>query len=270
MNKRGQITIIIIVGIVMLVIFGIMFYLRGYMTGLKSETSVQLAPSTFFDAGSIRSYMEGSLTAYATEAIKELGEQGGYLNLGDVDDVLGAPYFLPYKSFILPLNGAGSIASEISELTEEKFKQRTDLSQFYVLGYNITELSAYPAINTVINAEDVTVSLDYPLEIVKRRSTASLNNFRVRIPIRLNESYDLMRKMVDDIDNDVEYDFAAHCYEYEDNHRSIYTDNQGENDYIVEFWDSKYPLVQYPNRAFIFRFALKERVMTGECGGGVS
>ncbi|MBI4142001.1 hypothetical protein HY484_03695 [Candidatus Woesearchaeota archaeon] len=75
MHKTGQITIYILIGIVLLIAIGTTVYLTTKTT-LKTTTIIQ-------PESNIKTYITDCLTITGIEALKKLGEHGGYINPAD-------------------------------------------------------------------------------------------------------------------------------------------------------------------------------------------
>ncbi len=80
MQKRGQVTIFIIVGIVILVVFGMLFFFRGEL--LKSDFQSELAKLKIPDQlKPAKSYIDDCIEDSVLVAARNLGSKGGYSNV---------------------------------------------------------------------------------------------------------------------------------------------------------------------------------------------
>jgi hypothetical protein len=80
MEKRGQVTIFIVIGIVIVAVIGLFWAFRSgfidvYLSSSRDRVNVpdEISP--------VQSYLEGCLEDYVREGIKYMGMQGGYLDL---------------------------------------------------------------------------------------------------------------------------------------------------------------------------------------------
>ena len=83
MKKRGQITIFLIIGIMIIVLFGIVYYAKSYNT----KSTMENAPEkTSGESAILKAYAESCIKDIAEKALFEIiSEQGGYI------DVAAAP-----------------------------------------------------------------------------------------------------------------------------------------------------------------------------------
>src|SRR3989338_965674 len=96
MQKRGQITLIAIVGIFLVVVGGLYFYLSGHKAKTKSQAIIEesIKPE---DYNIVRSYAEVCLKESAEKALFDrIGIQGGYINTSREpkyleDGIVGSP-----------------------------------------------------------------------------------------------------------------------------------------------------------------------------------
>src|SRR3989344_3975401 len=82
MQKRGQVTVFIIVGILILAVAGSYFYLRNEVF----EADTPVTEATTLD--SVQLYVEGCLDKVANEGLKLIGQQGGYYKFQEI----GVPF----------------------------------------------------------------------------------------------------------------------------------------------------------------------------------
>jgi len=88
MEKRGQVTIFIIIGIILLIILALFLYFRGESLDLEPQEKI---PSEFVP---VRNLIEECMQVHAKEGIYLLGIQGGYTKL-PIDILYSPDAFLP-------------------------------------------------------------------------------------------------------------------------------------------------------------------------------
>ena len=85
MRRKGQVTIFIILGILLLAIVGLLFYFKTLTITETFETEGRpvtvTVPQEFI---AIQEYTETCLGSIAEQGLKILGQQGGYINPEDV------------------------------------------------------------------------------------------------------------------------------------------------------------------------------------------
>ncbi|MBU1111917.1 MAG: hypothetical protein ABIG93_04225 [archaeon] len=122
MNSKGQVTVFIIVGIIILLVAAIILYITSITITEEIETEgrqfVETVPQEFV---AIQEYTEACLDSVAEQGIIVLGQQGGYLypsNLGDYSitnptDSVGVnldPVLVPYWHYNANPNGEPAVA----------------------------------------------------------------------------------------------------------------------------------------------------------------
>ena len=105
MEKKGQVTIFIILGILLLVITGVMFYFKTLTVTETFETEgrpvVATVPQEFI---AIQEYTETCLSSISEQGIKILGQQGGHIYPTEVGSY----------SLIDPTNSDGIVLGSLS------------------------------------------------------------------------------------------------------------------------------------------------------------
>lgn len=204
MSKRGQITVFILIGITLLIIFGIVFYTKGNVSKKETETAAKKINADAFDIIPVRKYVESCLKKASDDGLWLLGAQGGYVELPEglsstfYEDNL-VPYYLSGTTPTYP--SIDNMESGLSKYVIVEFQKCLDLSTFDYIGFNITgpevdTTTGYAkielvGINVSINKDDVVVSVEYPLTISKKDSEIKAKDFRVVLPVRLGRLYNV-------------------------------------------------------------------------------
>ncbi|MBW2989596.1 hypothetical protein KY358_04745 [Candidatus Woesearchaeota archaeon] len=226
-SKKGQMTIFIIIGILLIIGIGAYSIVRKSRTeaGITSEieSALEEIPSEF---SSVAGFISGCLEETLKEGIEKIGDTGGFINPSrhglvtsddptesdaarmDPDSGLSIAYWNYLKSqnscsgtcsFVLvPENvlylhkrgGPLSVESQLEDYIEESLD--SCLSGFAVLkeqGFDIRELGPISA-TVSVNDEEVIALADYPLE-VSRQGTAEISGFLARSDVNLKKIYEL-------------------------------------------------------------------------------
>lgn len=189
MQKRGQVTIFILVGIFILLFIGFFFFYTAQEQPPVSEEAPAVA--------SVRVYVESCLEQTTEEAIFTLGLSGGYYTVPEpkTDALLIAtvPYFL--------YNGETYIISidEIADNIEDYLSAQ--------LNYCLEGLSDIPAFNgeyymeeIAVKFQDQKISIDLvmPVTIIAGEKQTTLENFHSEISTSLSTvlslSHDIIEK----------------------------------------------------------------------------
>ena len=247
MQKRGQVTVFIIVGICIAIIFAWVYYSANLVAKEKSYVSTKKVYG--FDVDPIKNYVETCLEKASEEGLWLVGIHGGYINpngdpsYGEVGHKLSPSTSyngekVPYYS-----NGIKATYPSLSQIEEKlsryiivEFENCLDFSIFEEKGFNIEKPNVnYQAIgfnfnNVPVNSkvsiskEDVVIDIEYPLTIKNQDSVAKLSEFRISLPLRLGALYNGATSLITNIINSKNYNIAQYC--------DLYYTNRLKNDYV--------------------------------------
>jgi len=86
LSKKGQITIFIIIGILIVFGFAFFFYIRGLEVEEKFEAARPVIETVPSELNPIVLYTEDCLKTVATNGLVKLGQHGGYINPEEYGD----------------------------------------------------------------------------------------------------------------------------------------------------------------------------------------
>jgi len=230
-QKRGQLTIFIVVGLIVLVGGILFFYLtQKAVTTLEPEIKIveEQVPNEF---DPIKSYANQCAYSVGVEGLKLIGEQGGYISFTDkalnqepftitrtptesdaVAFTKNSELIIPYWWHLKSANNcrgdckfaskrpelrqaANSIEKQLERFIAQRFKEcLDDFMPFVEKGFKISELGNVNA-DVVIGLDDVTVLVEYPFNAERQDVKARISQFPVKIPINLNKVYELGTKI---------------------------------------------------------------------------
>jgi hypothetical protein len=238
-QKKGQITVYIIIGIIALVSVGVFMYIRS----VKVEAPVTYRPTIEevpVIAEPIRLFVTSCLEQVAQDGIKKVGDYGGYASpesmtavVNEMDPTDGnAVRFSPGSDLVIPYwwhmkgpnnceakgncafasqrpnlyraEGSPSIEGELDEYINNNL--RACLRDFVDLADHGFEISEAGEINTktVVTQKSVAFHVNYPLVARKGGETFNLNEYFVDIPIELKKVYELATEITN---LEIEYSF---------------------------------------------------------------
>jgi hypothetical protein len=191
-DKKGQITLFIVIGIVIVVSLSVLFYANSSMDRLDTE-SVSEVPS---DILPVKSFVESCIELVGKEAILWIGQHGGYFELPEesIDElsIKTAYYFYEgnnYKPSKL------TIEQELSEyLDSELLNCVGDFSEFSEQGFEINQGTLITS--TIIRPNNVLFEVDFPIEINKDSSQFSLLTFTKSIEIGLYKIHQAAEEII--------------------------------------------------------------------------
>ena len=104
MNKRAQVTVFIILGVVIFTIIGLLFYVKNYVKTKEFTEEKQESIDMLTTMGKYASYMQACLDQTAKQAVALVGMQGGVIydyQANDTKQFLG-PKKYDYGQYVLP------------------------------------------------------------------------------------------------------------------------------------------------------------------------
>ncbi len=196
-NKRSQITVFIIVGIVLVIIASLSYYLITKQSSLGIYESV--AGKT--DVNSVRSFVEGCIIKSSESGLQLLGVQGGKINLPN-EFLMSHISNISYSYY----KGENTVAS-LSELENELNSFVTSavpicVDDFKSLKQEGMDVEGESIVaKSSINPNDVLVNLNYELIINGKLSS---EKFQIILPVELYKiqgyANEIVDKVVDDPD----------------------------------------------------------------------
>ncbi|MEK6932354.1 MAG: hypothetical protein AABW56_01005 [Nanoarchaeota archaeon] len=180
MDKRGQITVFVILGILILAVLGIIFYLYG------ERLQVDLPGTSDFDFSQsevLKNYIETCIQNSGSKALDLVGAQGGEINPGFYllyygNKVSYSCYTTEYgacynkKPFL-----SSSIKAEIDEYV------RRGITSCALQLDNVARSNGYIVekgnlnVDTVINPYNAIINVNYPITIKNDESQIQQSNF---------------------------------------------------------------------------------------------
>ena len=209
MKKRGQITIFIIVGVVVIVSILTVVFLRS---GINSQTPKNLGPKQFIH-GCVEDLVEGSLEKVLIGGgkispeltLQYLDESYNYLCYQG-DNHLGCYNLYPLLEKLIAEeieNDTKQQVGECFELLEEDFSER---------GYSINNGSENYSIELLPGK--IKISLKKKIDISKTGESQSFENFDSEVLSPIYEMVGITRKIINDESTYCNFDYIYHMSLY--------------------------------------------------------
>jgi len=271
MQKRGQITIFLVIGLIIVILAGIFFYFNR--SSLKSKFAY-VPDRLSNDAEIVKAYAETCIKMLAEEALFEkIGMQGGYIDVSAPAALYQSnevPYYTDGAATEIP--ALDDISKRISDYVNAEFRNCFGRHPFREIGYTITPLSAIKT-DVSINEEDVSVAVNYSLSVNKDNTETILESYGIILPIRLGFLYEsavgsgmnsgLLRRIMDAQASSNTYIISSS--DCPDSLTNIYLkDSDDGNGKIIQFADFSTYYEHYFN-SYIFQFAVKNVQVSGGC-----
>jgi hypothetical protein len=222
-NKRGQVTIFVIIGILIVLIIGL-----GIYTATRVTEEKVIIPQLQGDAGPIQLYIEACLNEVGTQGLNELGMHGGYiyptspeytgtrliydpyepsesdgtqLDIKNLNSSI--PYWYYFKSeqqcwhcqFNTNMPTLNSMEQQLNKYINKNLGLcLKNFSSFEDQGYIIKELNSVSA-DTKIAESTVNFMINYSIEITRNRELTKADLFYKEVNIPLKKYYTIARNI---------------------------------------------------------------------------
>lgn len=249
MKKRGQISVFIILGIIILSVIAALFFLRQS----KVASAVEEIPLTI-NTEPVELFVEQCLRSTAEEAIQKNGLSGGY--------------------FILPVSSTNSLFSNVPyyfDLGQNRFPQDALLAEqigkyvdalldFCLNDFRLFTEKGYvikaepPKTTALIKSHKITLTTTLPLTITLGVQQRELSTFRVELEgSQLYDDLQLAREIVASQENE---DICLTCFTPQATEQQVFVGILPitQDTYLYELTDDDYRI---GNEPYQLRFAVK-------------
>ncbi|HKL24167.1 MAG TPA: hypothetical protein VJ912_02430 [Candidatus Nanoarchaeia archaeon] len=247
-NKRGQVTIFIIISVLIVISVSLFFILRSdFITKNTNEINVDPAIQPIYN------YVDNCVESSSREVIHTIGAGGGYYEIRPEvsTEVLGITYYIKDGKNIMPSKNiianqiSGNIETQLENCTSDLNKEFND---YYIKKKN-------SSVETKIKSEEVIIKVEYPILIRKEESRYDIKEFESRIPIKLGIMYDAIKEFVTKEINSNEgidvSDMSEIASEYKLDFNIIQIDEKGDKFLFMVTESQK----EINNKTFIYSFA---------------
>jgi hypothetical protein len=187
-GKKGQLTIFIIVGIVLIASIALFFILRG---GIRQEFTIS-------ESANVQSFILDCIDEVGNDIIEQIGEGGGYYFSSDKSTSSGLAIYYSGNENYIP--SREEIEEEISFFVEENLffctRNFVDFPQLDISQRNIE-------VRTSIKDEEIILDVDYFVSVSKGDNTDVLRDFEGKIYVRLGIIYDSIVRIVQSSRQDI-------------------------------------------------------------------
>ncbi len=211
LNKKSQVTLFIIIGIILLLTLGIVIYIQ--------ESRVYVEPELIEpDLMPVKNYVEDCIAITGENAIGILGMQGGYIEIPKEISEEKYAYISVDKTgfFKIPFwyyNGLSRIPSvefmenEISDYVTKNIEECINEFIDFENIFDIKEMEKLDT-KTSIQERSVLVEIDYPIKIKDKGKgkVSYVRKFSTEIPVRVKQAYDLGVKIMQQENNELYFE----------------------------------------------------------------
>jgi hypothetical protein len=198
-QKRGQVTLFIILGIALILAITLIIVFREELTIFLPE---QIVPTK---TASIQRFIETCSEQVAQEALLLLGAQGGYIYLppsiennplAHFNTGLKVPLWHYQQQNRIPT--IQLMQSHLSRYMNENLKTCLNDLEDFQNQYDIIEKSPVQTETTITN-KLVSFSITYPIDIINKEGTkiTEINKFQTDSPIKLKHAYEVAKAIME-------------------------------------------------------------------------
>lgn len=301
--KKGQVTVFIILGILILFSIAIASYL--YQRQTRTPTQIVGVPETL-DPQLITDYVNSCIKKVAQEGVYKLAAQGGYFNpkgatqYGDEGDFLPVHYYfgpavVPYavNGTLVNFTPLSAITTKLSRYIAQELPSCLDFSTFEQRGYFVEQpnvdweslnfsfssyslnyTTAKPSFTALprLETNDIAIAVTYPMRFASQEASFNLNEFFVALPIRLALLHKVANQVAIKTAQESRFNrpflIAQACQDLAatDGKINIYTvPSPFTKEVFVQVIDSA-PIAQ-GLAPLKYQFAIRNAVALGECAG---
>lgn len=202
MDKRGQITVFIVIAIVILLTLGTYFYLQSTTVDqeIGAETDISITAPVPGKAEDLSAYVESCILSTAPEGITVLALQGGSFILDSSKRYVSNDYRylckqkLGYSNCVPIVLSRQTMEEELEGYMMSKIGSCVDLNFFREQGFEVQ--AGDLQVDVSIAADDVVMNVNYPITISSGLKKIEVDAFTQKIDLPLGKLYDLSVRII--------------------------------------------------------------------------
>ncbi len=246
MRKRAQLTIFIIAAILVLILGGVIAYFQYN----KNKEQIEIQQPA--DLKQVSSFISQCVKETAKTGLIKLGQQGRlYPDVYMESSNTKIAYYY-YK-------GQGHFPTKITVVEEElsryiKENINSCINDFSAFGYDFdSDFSAFQA-STEFNENDVTIQVNYPLEVSLDDKKTTLSSYHAKIKLKYLPIYELTKQIYQNIKNEPGWLDISFLSEQPYDIRII---KVSDDTLVYELTDTIFGIEDQP---YTFRFGIKYKL----------
>jgi len=188
MQKRGQVTIFLIMGIVILAVFASIFYITSLVQKEELKAEAEELPVTFRAKTPVQSLVESCLRNTAIPGIYLLGIQGGVIYPDEPELILLTENNIINYGYLNGINqfSERKMERDLNRFLEESLPSCLDFSILEDQAIIVEERGELKA-DVKIRNRDLRVDLEYPLDVTIGGDVSHLEKYSVLVKIPISE-----------------------------------------------------------------------------------
>ncbi|MBI2672877.1 hypothetical protein HYX19_01330 [Candidatus Woesearchaeota archaeon] len=254
MNKKGQATAFVILGIVIFALVSIIFYVRQNVFIAPSEANLKA------ELDSIKTNLESCVKKTAEDPLRQIGLQGGYLEPKQDTYRLFNDTKISYLCYDIANTDQCSnrmlLLDDIKKQIDEVIYQKLISSDCFVSikevpvftglrNYNIIT-GKNPVVDSDIRRDNVLIKITYPIALQSKRSATKIEarDYNAIVNYPLGDLYEVSQDILDFETQFGEFDQLVYMLAKKGEYRiykqrpypdKLYVLKKADNDYIFQF-----------------------------------
>lgn len=201
MMRKGQATVFIIIGILLIVLIALSFAFKDSLMEQVSKVEIAKGLTMSREARKVQSDLEGCLKEVSELGLVVMGLQGGYTTLDSRIQHTDTSTTVDY----IPYSGTAYAYFKGQNLVPTKEMMEKQLSDFVTTGSGICEKQYtglevdYGRIKVSTEIKDDKIKLNFDLDVKakKEERESGFKNVKIEIPIRLGTIQNVVDEIID-------------------------------------------------------------------------
>jgi len=167
MVKRGQVTVFVIIGILILLVIGILLYFQFGLKEVFEESKVAV------EAQPVKEIIDDCVEKVSLSGLELIGQQGGYIDIGVKDslklDTVNSVYWVDESGIVVP--ELKNMEKELEDYVEDNLEECADFSNLDI------KVNSGNVDVDVAMSNKVSVKVTWPITVTKDASSYSFDKF---------------------------------------------------------------------------------------------
>ena len=238
MKNKGQVTIFIIIGLLLVISIGLLLYFVLSSTGDEIDTSSSLQTQD------VEFMIDNCIKKVGMDGLNLLGQNGNYIEIPKLLEVNETSYWIYNYANVMPV--LNSSIDEFQIWFDDEFESCVDYTGFIENKIDVGK----PKSTIQYGAEDVIITLDYPINITQGEKSKRIDRFEHTLNVRYRRIYERARETINaHFIQFFDYRYALKlvsqrdfyiAYEANDEHNLIFTIFDNENPELETIYKFKF------------------------------
>lgn len=192
LNKSGQITVIIIIGIILLLVFATIIFITSTINKSGVETAEEQVTSELTEGVQVKAYIEHCLEKSTTHALINIGSKGGYVGVPMVLDYYNTSLWFVDQVNVQPT--LEEIQHRVESYIQNDIGNCLDYSIFEAQGFNVT--FSEPISSITFSSSRTISELYYTITLRKGDSAKEFKQFKVELEVPFRKLFEAASQII--------------------------------------------------------------------------